>query len=197
MNLDIVDFNNYKVAIQIQQEIFPQEDGRLNILASLDRNLFMKLSGLYYPDDNVKYYIASIENTPIGITGLYYENDKQVWLAWFGILPNHRGKGYGKILLEETMHLAKKRGFRELRLYTDKVDNSEAIKLYEKLGFVGEKYLAETLPYDCWIYSKNLYGENTELWNNKNLELSYQSDLEHIDIIRIQDIINLYEKYHN
>ena len=40
MDLKKVDFNNYEIAIKIQKEIFPNEDGTLNILASLDRNIF-------------------------------------------------------------------------------------------------------------------------------------------------------------
>lgn len=41
------------------------------------------------------------------------------------------------------MELAKQKGFKMMRLYTDAIDNANAIKLYEKLGFVGEKYSAE------------------------------------------------------
>lgn len=60
MKLDLVTSKNYKEAIKIQNIIFPCEDGTLNILASLDRDLFMKKTNLFYPDDDVKYYIACI-----------------------------------------------------------------------------------------------------------------------------------------
>lgn len=194
MELTIVDFNNYKKAIKIQNEIFPDEDGTLNILASLDRDLFMETTGLFYDDDNVKYYIASINNISIGITGLYrYQND-EAWLAWFGILPKYRHKGYGKKLLEKTINLAQKQGYKTLRLYTDKSQNSIAIKLYKNLDFIGEKYSAEKLSYDCWIYSKSLCDKKVRLWNNKNLNLSYQSELDHIDKNKSNKIIKIYNK---
>lgn len=195
MELKIVDFDNYNEAIRIQNEIFPHEDGTINILASLDRNLFMKITGIFYPDDKVKYYIAILKNEPIGITGLYSINKKEVWLAWFGILPNYRNRGYGEELLKETINLAKKLGYEGLRLYTDKVGNSKAIKLYEKVGFIGEKYLAEKLSYDCWIYSKNLESKEIELWDNKNLNLSYQSELDQMDNEKINEIVQLYKKH--
>lgn len=92
MTIELVDFNNYKIAIKIQNEIFPNEDGTLNILASLDRELFMKKTGMFYEDDNVKYYIAYINNEAIGITGIYHYQKDEAWLAWFGVLPKHNVK---------------------------------------------------------------------------------------------------------
>lgn len=84
-----------------------------------------------------------------------------------------------KKILEQTIKLARQKGFRTIRLYTDAIDNADAIKLYKKLGFVGEKYSAENLVYDCYIYSKSLCNEKVDLWNNKSLGLAYQSKLDH------------------
>lgn len=72
LTVKIVDFKNALEAIDVQRNIFP-EDGLLNILASLDRDLFQKESGISYPDDHVKYYLAYLSGAPIGITGLYYQ----------------------------------------------------------------------------------------------------------------------------
>lgn len=96
MNFVLVNFTNYKKAIEIQNKIFPKEDGTLNILASLDRNLFIKKTGMNYEDDNVKYYIVYDNNEEIGITGLYYYDNTSAWLAWFGVLPDKRRKSYGE-----------------------------------------------------------------------------------------------------
>ena len=74
------------------------------------------------------------------------------------------------------MNKMKELGFETIRLYTDEEDNSYAIKLYTKLGFVMEVYnnpddihfeISKTL-----IFSKNLLGKETKLWNNQNLGLS-------------------------
>lgn len=193
MKFILVDFTNYKKAIEIQNTIFPKEDGTINILASLDRDLFKKKTGMDYEDDNVKYYIAYENNEAIGITGLYYYDNVSAWLGWFGVLPDKRRKTYGERILKKTMELARQKGFKTMRLYTDAIEKADAIKLYKKMGFVGEKYSAEELLYDCYIYSKSLCNEKVDLWNNKKLGLSYQSQLDHLSKKEIKEILNMYE----
>ena len=194
MEFVLVDFTNYKKAIEIQNIIFPNEDGTINILASLDRELFIKKTGIDYVEDNVKYYIVYDNNEEVGITGLYNYDSISAWLAWFGVLPDKRRKSYGKRILEKTMVLAKQKGFKTMRLYTDAIENADAIKLYKKLGFVGEKYTAEDLLYDCYIYSKSLNDEKVDLWNNKLLGLSEQSQLDHFPKKKIKEILDMYEE---
>ena len=194
MEFVLVDFTNYKKAIEIQNIIFPNEDGTINILASLDRELFIKKTGIDYVEDNVKYYIVYDNNEEVGITGLYNYDSISAWLAWFGVLPDKRRKSYGKRILEKTMELAKQKGFKTMRLYTDAIENADAIKLYKKLGFVGEKYTAEDLLYDCYIYSKSLNDEKVDLWNNKLLGLSEQSQLDHFPKKKIKEILDMYEE---
>ena len=194
MKLVLVDHANYKEAIKIQNQIFPDEDGTINILASLDRDTFIRKTGIDYIDDYVKYYIAYDNGEAIGITGLYCYDDESAWHAWFGVLPDKRRRSYGRRILEETMRMAKRRGFKTMRLYTDIVGNADAVRLYEKLGFVGEKYSAEKLPYDCWIYSKSLYDEKAAPWGNKNLELSHQTQLDHLSKQEVEKILKLYEQ---
>ena len=196
MELVLVDKSNYNEAIKIQKSIFPLEDGTLNILHSLDRELFMRTTGLYYLDDGIKYYLAIKDGKYVGITGLYYydiEKDS-AWIAWFGITDEYRNKGMGRELLEKTMGLALSKGFKYIRLYTDYVDNYDAIKLYEKCGFTGEKYTLENLPYDCRIYSKSLIGDKVIPWNNKMLSLEHQSELDQMDDNRIIEIHKKYDE---
>lgn len=196
MELILVDKSNYNEAIKIQRSIFPLEDGTLNILNSLDRELFMKMTGLYYPDDGIKCYLAIKDGKYIGITGLYhYDIEKDsAWISWFGIIDEYRNKGMGKELLEKTMELACSKGFKYIRLYTDYIDNYEAIKLYEKCGFTSEKYTLENLPYDCRIYSKSLIGDDVIPWNNKMLDLGYQLELEQASVGRIDEIHKKYDE---
>ena len=192
MELILVDTSNYKEAIKIQNSIFPSENGAINILASLDRDLFMKVSGLYYEDDHVKYYLAKEDGKYVGITGIYYYDLDSAWLAWFGVLEEYRKKGIGRELLRKTCSLALSKGFKNMRLYTDFVGNHDAIHLYESEGFIGEKYTFEKLAYDCRIYSKSLIDNNVNLWNNKNLNLCYQSELDHMDDNKIKEITEIY-----
>ena len=192
MEFVLVDFTNYKKAIEIQNTIFFFFYGTINILASLGRELFIEKTGIDYVDDHVKYFIVYDNNEEIGITGLYYYDNESAWLPWFGVLPEKRNKSYGERILLKTIDLAKQEGFKTMRLYTDKVENANAIRLYEKVGFVGEKYSAEKLAYDCYIYSKSLCNEKVELWNNKVLGLSYQSQLDHLSKDKILEILKLY-----
>lgn len=166
MELVCVNQKTYKKAIEIQHTIFPTEkhDGEENILSSL---------GLIKKPFSARYYLAMQGERHIGITGLYrYHNSTQeVWLGWFGILPQYRGDGYGRALLERSMDMARQEGYQTLRLYTDE-ENAEARNLYQKAGFVSEIYSAQKLPYQVLIYSKNLHSDTAPtLWGNKNLYL--------------------------
>lgn len=104
-----------------------------------------------------------------------------MWIAWFGVVPKYRNQGYGKAILNWTMEEALRQGRKILRLYTDKIECGDAITLYEKLGFQGEKYSAEELSYDCYIYSRSLKNEKIQPWNNQFLGLAQQSSYEKID----------------
>lgn len=196
MELILVDKNNYKDAINLQKSIFPNEDGTLNILASIDRRLFIQVTGLSYIDDHIKYYLAKADGRYVGITGLYYYNFDMdsAWIGWYGILKEFRNKGLGRELLNATIDLAKLKNFKYIRLYTDYFENKNAIELYESVGFIGEKYIAEKLSYDCRIYSMSLIDIKVPLWNNKNLELSHQSELDQMDINQIKNILSKYDQ---
>jgi GNAT superfamily N-acetyltransferase len=194
MELIFVDKNNYKDAIAVQRKIFPNENGTLNILASLDREMFMEKTGIYYVDDHVKYYLAKVNNEYVGITGIYYYDLDNAWLAWFGIIDEYRNKGLGKKLLRKTLEIAASMNFKSMRLYTSFLDNQDAIKMYEKEGFIGEKYTAEKLSYDCRIYSKSLVSDTVDLWNNKDLNLGHQSELDHMNNEKINEILKIYDE---
>lgn len=194
LEFKIVDFSNAVKAIKVQRGIF-EEDGLLNILASLDYELFKSLTNLPYPNDHVKYYLAYLKDTPIAITGLYYYPNYQdeMWLAWFGVLPDYQGKGYGKDVLKWSINKSLSEGKRVLRLYTDESAMSKAVNLYKSFGFIGEKYTGEKLDYNCYIYSKSLIGDKVELWNNKFLGLEDQSSFEREDEIFKEKIFAIYK----
>ena len=190
----VVDFSNALEAIDTQRSIFP-EDGLLNILCSLDRDLFIRETSLLYPDDHVKYYLAYLDGDPIGITGLYYypEHTEEMWLAWFGVKKDYRGQGFASEILKWSIEQALKSNRKVMRLYTDTVENADAIKLYEKTGFIGVKYTAEKLDYDCHIFSKNLADEDLP-WIQRNLGLGQQSGFERIDDDFKENLLNKYKE---
>jgi len=63
---------------------------------------------------------------------VYYENAASIFSV--EILPTHRGKGYGKRLVENAIVRSKEKGCPCLELNTE-VDNTVANNLYKSMGF--------------------------------------------------------------
>ena len=169
--------DNLELACKIQNEIFPEEDARENFIEQINEDPYRK---------EMDYKIVYIDNEPIGVTGIYSYNEypDDAWLGWFGILNKYRNKGYGKETLEKTMELAKEKGYKNFRIYTDEYAK-EAHSLYEKLGFIKELYdrdddKDEYFIADIYVYSKSLTHKKIELWNNKFLGLKEQGEKENM-----------------
>ena len=115
MDYIIIDYSNLDTAYDIEKTIFPEYDALKNYLDSFAEN------------NKSEYYLIKEDGTFIGIIGLYYFNayPDDAWLGWFGFLDEYRHKGYGKKALEFFENLARERGFRYARLYTDTFDNDE------------------------------------------------------------------------
>lgn len=170
MNFEILNQKNLNIAIKIQHDIFPLENGSEDLKDSLT-----KLPSYY---SLLKYWLVKVKNKYIGICGLYAYTfaPKDAWLGWFGVVDDERRKGYATKILNFSMQQAKNLKFETLRLYTDEQDNATAIKLYNKFNMVKEIYdnpddthfeISKTL-----IFSKSLTQKPTTLWNNQNLYLN-------------------------
>ena len=154
--------------IKIQHEIFPKYSAKINYIESI--------SGI----TNNEYYIVYLNNIPIGITGIYtYPIDPEsAWLGWFGIREPYRCKGYGSKVIQHFEYLAKTRGFKYVRLYTDKNNNFTAINFYKANGYTYEDYNNENdylaKKYPTIIFSKSLGDYPLVRWNNRNINLTDQ-----------------------
>ena len=171
-----ITYDNLELACKIQNTIFPEEDGRQNFIEQINKDPYRK---------EQDYSIVYIDNEPIGVTGIYsyHEYPESAWLGWFGILSEHRGKGYGKAALETTIEIAKQKGYKKFRLYTDEFA-TDAHRLYESCGLIKELYdnpndKDEFIEADIYIYSKSLTEEPIDLWNNKIIGIKEQSYKEH------------------
>lgn len=171
MKLELLNDENIDIAIKIQRDIFPFENG--------GEDLKEALANICPPHQFLqKYWLAKDNDKYVGICGLYaYKSaPKDAWLGWFGVIENERRKGFGTQILSDTMQIARDLGFDTLRLYTDEEDNDIAIKLYEKIGMIREIYdNPEDVHFEIGntlIFSKGLINEKTTLWNNKNLFLN-------------------------
>ena len=66
-----------------------------------------------------------------------YRNSHIVYLGGIGIHPQYWGKGYGSIMLNEVISVAKSSGYKRIEL-TVASSNNQAIRMYEKAGFMNE-----------------------------------------------------------
>ena len=87
----------------------------------------------------LKYFVGIEDEKIIATTGIYLmEEDKldSAWLAWFCVDKSYRGNGYGEMLIDFIISMAKKMNKKYLKLYTSKnPDLYNALKLYDKKGF--------------------------------------------------------------
>ena len=104
--------------------------------------------------------------------------------GWFGILEEYRKNGYGGAVLDKTIELASKKGYKKFRLYTDEYAKS-AHKLYESRGMIKEIYdneddKDEYFFAEIYVYSLSLTEEKIDFWNNKFLGLKEQGEKENL-----------------
>jgi len=179
MELVEINKNNIEDAIKIQNEIFPLE--------KCDEDLRGTIEGRvpdYYSLQ--KYWLAKENNKYIGITGLYayklYPED--AWLGWFGVLEEERRKGYATKIFKQTMRLAEEKGYKNFRLYTDEIDNANAVVFYEKMGMTREEYNNEKdikfLVGKLLIFSKSINGKKLTPWNSKYIFLLEHEELNNL-----------------
>lgn len=92
---------------------------------------------LYYTNEtSSRYLVANIGNKLVGGSGISsFNNSFEICeLRKLFLLPESRGLGIGKKLIEECLAYAKNKGYKKCYLDTLKSMTS-AIALYEKLGF--------------------------------------------------------------
>jgi ribosomal protein S18 acetylase RimI-like enzyme len=71
---------------------------------------------------------------PLGILRLQEENEA-IGIYGFGIIPDYRGRGYGRQMLEEAIRLVRSEGQKPIMLDVD-TTNAPALSLYLSCGFV-------------------------------------------------------------
>lgn len=78
-------------------------------------------------------YIAELDNEVIGKIHIEY-NDYSAFILGFGVLPEFRGKGYGRAVLKAALKLISEKDIKQVELdVADK--NSRALNLYKSCGF--------------------------------------------------------------
>lgn len=171
---------NLKIATKIQYKIFP------NSCAYLTYKNYVEGKNKYYNSTVIAY----LDNTPIGIVGLYEIPGFKdtIWLNWFGVLKEYRHMGFGKQLFDYVVDEAKSIHKKVLRLYTSEIWNKSAQEFYNKYMDIGEYYYnekeknEEIFDYKIKVFSKSLCDEKVSMWNNKFINISEEDDEHEIAI---------------
>jgi GNAT superfamily N-acetyltransferase len=100
--------------------------GVLNEMDDMQKNYF----------DNGGTFLVTVKDGEIIGTGAirFLEKDfcelKRMWL-----LPEYHGQGLGYRMIQELFFIAKEKGYKFMRLQTDRVAQSQAVVFYERQGF--------------------------------------------------------------
>lgn len=101
-------------------------------------------------------------------------------MAWFGVLPTERKKGYGRKILEATNEICKKLPFKYFRCYTSTTENASAIPLYKSFYQIVENYENkddETYNGSTVVFSSSLGKDKVTKWNNKYIGIREYDEL--------------------
>ena len=77
--------------------------------------------------------MAELDGTIVGKIGLVFEANG-VYLRAFGVLPEYRGRGYGRFMLATTIATLRAEGQTHFSLDVA-TDNENALGLYQSCGF--------------------------------------------------------------
>lgn len=78
-------------------------------------------------------YMVELDGTTIGKIAVEFDT-ASAFICGFGILPNFRGKGYGKAALKEALRMANQKDIHEIELDVEG-KNDTALNLYKGCGF--------------------------------------------------------------
>lgn len=93
-------------------------------------------------DEEVHIFVLYVDGAPGGYFELDYRNTPTMELAYFGLIPELIGKGYGAYLLNAAIHEAWSNDPYRLWVHTCNFDHPNALRLYQRAGF--EVYKQET-----------------------------------------------------
>ena len=89
-------------------------------------------------------WVIEIDNVIIGYIDFKFRTKvtKYIFINQIMIDDKYRGKGYGKKLIMELVGLAKKNNFERVELNCWSF-NENALKFYEKMGFISQRVILE------------------------------------------------------
>ena len=113
----------------------------LPVFVSLDKELFpySPWSASQYREEfssPTRRFVVAIDEQQsiVGYAGVFAPGEAEADILTVGVVPEQRGKGIGKALMAQITDWAKSQGTTAMMLEV-KVDNVEAIGLYQSLGY--------------------------------------------------------------
>ena len=113
----------------------------LPVFVSLDKELFpySPWSASQYREEfsaPTRHFVVAVDESQdiIGYAGVFAPGQAEADILTVGVVPEHRGKGIAKALMALITDWAKAQGSIAMMLEV-KIDNPEAIGLYESLGY--------------------------------------------------------------
>jgi GNAT superfamily N-acetyltransferase len=92
-----------------------------------------------YMSQGYAYYWVDLDGVPVGYVAVAGDVDKkELYLSKFYLLSAHRGKGWGRQMMDFVKTLARDGGFKTIALNTNK-KNLDTILFYEKAGFLSRR----------------------------------------------------------
>ncbi|MDZ7268752.1 MAG: GNAT family N-acetyltransferase [candidate division KSB1 bacterium] len=84
----------------------------------------------------VEVHVLYVAGVPAGYAELDFRRLPEVELAYFGLLPEFLGRGWGSYLLDASLRRAWQRQPVRVWLHTCTLDHPQALAFYQKAGFV-------------------------------------------------------------
>jgi ribosomal-protein-alanine N-acetyltransferase len=113
----------------------------LPVFVSLDKELFpySPWSASQYKEEfsaPTRHFVVAVDEQQsiIGYAGVFAPGDAEADVLTVGVVPSHRGKGIARQLMAMITDWAQEQGSIAMMLEV-KVDNQDAIGLYESLGY--------------------------------------------------------------
>ena len=124
----------YRVAHRVFHDTRPLEESAAFYESRGELHDMDDVQQTYFDNDGI--FLVMTDNDQIIGTGAVRKVDdttcelKRVWLFF-----EYHGQGLGYRIIQELLTFAREKGYRRMRLETDRDDQSRAYELYKRLGF--------------------------------------------------------------
>jgi GNAT superfamily N-acetyltransferase len=92
------------------------------------------------------YSVLDDTRREVGMIELDFRDPHECELSFIGLIPELSGKGHGRWLLAEAVHLAWREGVNRVHVHTCSLDHPAALSAYRRAGFTPFKRAIERFP---------------------------------------------------